>query len=382
MKSDPERPGWSWEALVPPDLAETVLRFGTHVLLVALILLFAWGLRRFYLNAELLNLAGLSLGAVTPAPAATVIALPMAHLPDSQIADDAAWPGVSRRPRLHTDLPSRPRQDVFVYVVREGDTLFGIAEKFGLLPETILWANQLTLGDNPHSLRPGQELNILPVNGAYHRWSAGDELNGVARFYNISPDVIVNFPGNRLDTDTLGDWSNPNIEPGSWLVIPGGRRQYVSWSAPVIPLDDPGVAKVLGPGACESVPPGMNGSSTFIWPADHHYLSGFDYEPEANHPAIDIDGSEGSPVYAADSGVVVYAGWNDWGYGNVVVINHGNGWQSLYAHLSSYIPSCGMSVFQGALIGTIGSTGNSTAPNLHFELMYNGAPADPHDYIK
>lgn len=382
MKSDQERPGWSWDMLVPPELAETALRFGTHVLLVALILLFAWGLRRFYLNAEMLNPAGLSLASTTPTPAATVVAMPAAQLPYAQSADDAAWPGVSRRPRLHTDLPSRPRQDVFVYTVKEGDTLFGIAEKFGLLPETILWANQLTLGDNPHSLRPGQELNILPVNGTYHRWSAGEGLTGVARFYNVSPDVIINFAGNQLDADTLGDWANPDIEPGTWLVIPGGRRAFVSWSAPVIPLDDPTVAKVLGSGACESIPPGMNGSGTFIWPADHHYLSGFDYAPEANHPAIDIDGSEGSPVYAADNGVVVYAGWNDWGYGNVIVINHGNGWQSLYAQLSSYIPSCGMSVYQGALIGAMGSTGNATAPHLHFELMYNGVTVDPHDYIE
>ena len=76
---------------------------------------------------------------------------------------------------------------------------------------------------------------------------------------------------------------------------------------------------------------------------------------------IDIDGEEGDAVYAADSGVVVYAGWNDWGYGNMVVVNHGNGWQTLYAHLSSYFVNCGVSVLQGGLIGAIGSTGSATA---------------------
>jgi murein DD-endopeptidase MepM/ murein hydrolase activator NlpD len=271
---------------------------------------------------------------------------------------------------------------VIQYTVKTGDTLFDIAEKFGLKPETVLWANQYVLADNPHSLRPGQVLNILPVDGTYHRWSAGDGLNGVARFFGVTPEAIINFPGNRLDPATIGDWSNPNIEPGTWLVIPGGRREFVSWSAPVIPLDNPGVAKVLGPGACESVTAGMVGAGVFVWPADNHFISGFDYSPDANHPGIDIDGDEGAAVYAADSGVVVYAGWNNWGYGNVVVINHGNGWQTLYAHLSAYYVSCGQGVLQGNTIGAIGSTGNATGSHLHFEMMYNGVKVNPHDYMK
>jgi len=245
-----------------------------------------------------------------------------------------------------------------------------------------LWANQYILADNPHSLRPGQVLTILPVDGAYHRWSAGDGLNSVAKFFGVTPEAIVNFPGNHLDPATIGDLSNPNIEPGAWLVIPGGRREFVSWSAPVIPLDNPGVAKVLGPGACETVTAGVAGAGVFVWPADNHFLSGFDYDANANHPAIDIDGNEGNPVYAADSGVVVYAGWNNWGYGNVVVINHGNGWQTLYAHLSAYYATCGQGIFQGNTIGAIGSTGNATSSHLHFEMMYNGVKVNPHDYMK
>jgi hypothetical protein len=224
-------------------------------------------------------------------------------------------------------------------------------------------------------------LNILPVNGTYHRWSEGDGLNGVAKFFGVTPDDIINFPGNHLDPATIGDVTHPNIQPGAWLIIPGGKRAFISWSAPVIPLNNPGVAKVLGPGACGSVSAGATGSGAFIWPAGHHYLSGFDYNPEANHPAIDIDGDLGNPVYAADSGVVVYAGWNNWGYGNVIVINHGNGWQTLFAHLSALNAGCGVSVAQGSVIGAIGSTGNSTGPHLHFEMMYNGTKVNPHDYL-
>ena len=100
--------------------------------------------------------------------------------------------------------PPDSRQEVIRYIVKPGDTLFGIAGKFGIKPETILWSNQQVLGDNPHSLRPDQELNILPVDGAYHRWSAGDGLNGVAKFFGVTPEAIINFPANQLDPGTAG----------------------------------------------------------------------------------------------------------------------------------------------------------------------------------
>ncbi|HSQ27546.1 MAG TPA: M23 family metallopeptidase [Anaerolineales bacterium] len=372
-----------WEALSRAGLAEISLRLGTHVLLIALILLLAWGLRSFYLRTDL-NYGGVGDGLAMAAnqPSGTVIQ-PSADV-SLPVFDLFLSPqrGITRIARLHTDVPSLPRSTVSVYTVQAGDTLFGIADKFGLQPETILWSNQFVLGDNPHNLRPGQELNILPVNGAYHRWSAGDGLNGVSKFFGVDPTSIINYPSNNLNPETIGDWSAPNIPAGAWLVIPGGRREFVNWSAPDIPRDNPGVAKVLGPGACESVANGSIGNGVFIWPANNHFLSGFDYNPSANHPGIDIDGEEGDPVYAADSGVIVYAGWNNWGYGNMIVINHGNGWQTLYAHLSSYYVGCGQSVAQGGVIGTIGSTGNSTGSHLHFEMMLNGTKINPHDYLK
>lgn len=366
-----------WEQISHPGIARKVLRFGTHTLLLAFILVLALGLRQIYLLSEPgQNAGGLLAAAIaTPTPEPAAALLPDISTLIPQIN------GIPRKARLHTDVPSRPRQEVETYLVRPGDTLFGISEKFGLKPETLLWANQLVLADNPHSLRPGQELNILPVDGAYYRWSAGDGLNGVAKFYNVTPEDIINYPVNKIDPTTLGDWSRPNIAAGTWLVIPGGQREFVSWSAPAIPLDHPEVAEVLGPGACKNVQGGLVGSGAFIWPSGNHYLSGFDYEPDANHPGIDIAGNEGAPIYAVDNGVVVYAGWNNWGYGNVIVINHGNGWQTLYAHLSAYVVSCGQFVYQGNSIGAIGTTGNSDGPHLHFEMMYNAVRVNPHDYL-
>ncbi len=374
-----------WENLTRAGLGETALRLGTHFLLAAFILLVAWGLRSMYQRAQ--AAAGpQSLALTAPiadqesakVPQATA----MVDMPEYAPSVEAAFgEGIERGASLHTDVPSRPRLQVIKYIVQAGDTVFGVAEKFGLKPETILWANQFVLGDNPHNLRPGQELNILPVNGTYHRWSAGDGLNAVAKFFNVKPEDIVEFPGNGLDPDTVGDYSRPNIAAGTWLVIPGGSREFVNWSAPEIPRDNPGVAKVLGAGACGTVVDGAIGAGVFVWPANNHFLSGFDYNPGANHSGIDVDGETGDPVYAVDNGVVVYAGWNDWGYGNMVVINHGNGWQTLYAHLDQYYVQCGQSVYQTNIIGALGNTGNSTGSHLHFEMMYNGTKVNPHDYL-
>jgi murein DD-endopeptidase MepM/ murein hydrolase activator NlpD len=163
------------------------------------------------------------------------------------------------------------------------------------------------------------------------------------------------------------DPENPSIEAGTMIIVPGGKRALVSWSAPRISRSNPGVAKILGPGACGSIYDGPVGTGTFIWPAPSHYSSGFDYS--SVHPAIDVAGSTGNAIFASDSGVVVYSGWNDWGYGYVIVIDHGNGWQTLYAHLSQTNVVCGQPVFQGNVIGGMGCTGNCSGSHLHFEMM-------------
>jgi len=308
-----------WETLNRIGLAEITLRVSTHIVLIVLIIVIVWVMGQLYVISPL-QLQGGSMYGLTMATAT-----PLPDNPQLTGFTEIKTQGIPRLAQFHTIIPTRPRVDVITYTVQTGDTLFGIADKFGLLPETLLWGNQIVLGDNPHNLRPGQELVILPVNGTYYRWQAGDGLNTVAKFFGVTPEVIINWPGNKLDPDTIGDYAHPNIEAGTWLVVPGGKREYVTWSAPEIPLDNPGVAKVLGPGACENVTSGAVGSEMFIWPANSHKLSGYDYSPSTNHSGIDIDGETGDPVYAADSGVVVYAGWNNWGYGNVVVINHGNG---------------------------------------------------------
>jgi hypothetical protein len=346
------------------DLKSPLIRIITTIVTVAMILGVVLLFKNLFLPKNL----------VKGSQSAAVAALPTVP-PNLKVGtgggagESADFAGIPRLAQLHTIIPERPRTDIVEYTVQEGDTVFGIAEKFGLKPETILWGNYYTLLDNPSFLQPGQVLNILPIDGIYHRWNAGDGLNGVAYFFNVTPEDIINYPLNHLSMETIGDLSHPNIAPGTMLVIPNGKRSFVTWSAPRITRDDPGVAKVLGPGFCGTVTDGPVGVEAFVWPTNNHFLSGFDYSPQTNHFGIDLDGETGDPIYAADNGVVVYSGWNDWGYGNMIVLDHGNGWQTLYAHLSQINVACGDWVYQGSVIGLMGSTGRSSGSHLHFEMM-------------
>jgi murein DD-endopeptidase MepM/ murein hydrolase activator NlpD len=291
----------------------------------------------------------------------------------------SAIDSVVRKTNLKTIIPSRPRVNVITYTVQTGDTLFLIAQNFGIKPATVLFGNYAALQDNPHLLKPKQVLNILPVDGAYYEWKEGDNLADVAASFNVDPQVILDYPGNFIDLTTT-DITGKGIEPGTWLIIPGGTRPIKDWGPPAISRTNPAVARYYGEGACGSVYSGAIGTGTFIWPTTDHTISGYTFD-SSTHPAVDIGGAEGNPIYASDSGVVVFAGWSSYGYGYMIVIDHGNGWQSAYAHLSAVGVSCGQSVYQGGYIGALGSTGNSSGPHLHFELSINGAKVNPLDYI-
>lgn len=370
------------ERLAHAGLGETFYRLGTAFLTIAIILLALVGMRLFYLHFQKTDVnppreAVLAAEAPTPTPTA----IP-AIMPDYSAANASYVHGITRLALIHTTIPSRPRTEIITYTVQTDDNIFDIADMFGLKPETILWGNLFTLADNPELIYAGQVLNIMPANGVYHRWSEGEGLNGVAHGYNVTPDAIVTWTGNHLDPTALGDYSHPNIEAGTMLFVPGGTRSYVTWSAPRISRDNPGVARILGPGSCGTVVDGAIGTGTFVWPANSHWVSGYEYSPSTNHFGIDIGGSLGDAIYAADSGVVVYAGWNDWGYGNVVVIDHDAGWQTLYAHMSVLNVGCGQSVNQGEVIGYFGSTGRSSGPHLHFEMLNESyGKVNPHNFL-
>ena len=362
------------EALLQMGLGESMLRVGTSVLSLVIILVVVWLVRVFYNQTPDAQVNAVAAQGSTPTPAVAMEEV-------ASVLAEVDYEGIPRMAQPFTTIPSRPRQEITKYTVQDGDTIFGISEKFGLDPETILWGNYAILQDNPHALQPGQELNILPVNGTYHEWRDGESLTKVADYYGVDPLDIVQYPGNHIDIYDF-DLDNPSFETGQMLIVPGGTRELVDYGPPAITRDNPAIAATYGPGHCGAIYTGSVGVGVFIWPTTERWISGYDYSPATNHPAIDIAGQIGNPVWSADNGVVVYSGWSNYGYGNLVVIDHGNGWQTLYAHLNSINVGCGQSVNQGEAIGALGSTGNSSGAHLHFELIYNGSKVNPWNFLQ
>ncbi|HET9591062.1 MAG TPA: peptidoglycan DD-metalloendopeptidase family protein [Anaerolineales bacterium] len=278
-----------------------------------------------------------------------------------------AFRSIEREIQIKTNVPAdKPRYDVEEYRVVRGDSIFAIAESFKLKPETVLWANYDVLQDDPHSLAPGQVLKIPPTDGIYYQWKPEDTLESVADEFNATVEDIVNYPGNDIDL------AEPKVESGSWVMVPGGEREFVQWLVPTVATGASGTSST----SQSSCPGGAVGGGGFVWPADNHHLSGNDYW--SGHLGIDIAAGAGAPVYAADSGVVTMAqGGYNYGYGNVIQIDHGNGYSTVYAHLSTIGVNLCASVGAGQWIGSAGSTGNSQGAHLHFEVRQGGGFINP-----
>ena len=312
--------------------------------------------------------ARLSTGSVEPPAPVSATELTPADLPPFE--PESKTSAIARRVNPKTEHPLRPRVEVLRYTVQRGDSVFGIAKNFGLEPESILWGNYDTLNDDPDMLQPGLDLNILPVDGVLYQWQEGDSLDSVAASFEVDPREIVDWPGNAIDP------VEPEIKEGVVLVVPGGKREFRQWLVPIISRGNAGVGAAFGSGGCTGdFTGGAVGSGAFIWPTANHFLSGNDFW--SGHLAIDIAAGEGALEWASDSGVVVYSGWSGGGYGNMVMIDHGNGYQTLYGHMSAVTVQCGQSIGLGQTIGYSGSTGNSTGAHLHFEVRSNGGFINP-----
>ena len=252
--------------------------------------------------------------------------------------------------------PSKP-DTIQIYKVLPADNLQKIAARYDLRPETILWANP-KLESNPDLLFPGQQLIIPPVDGVMHVVRDGDTLSTLALKYKVTVDEIVAFPLNKL-----GSADSP-ISTGSQLIIPNGTKPYVARQ----------VAMYRGPVPANAV----RGTLNFAWPVSGHITQQFWH----GHRAIDVGARAGSPIVAADSGYVIKAshGWNG-GYGSMVMIDHGRGFVTLYAHMNMVYVRQGENVGKGEQLGTVGNTGRSTGPHLHFEIRQNGAARNPYYYL-
>lgn len=271
------------------------------------------------------------------------------------------WPGGGFGERLgfvtrgldpEGSLTPVARTEVITYVVRPGDTLWDIAAKFNISQDS-LWANNDLA--SPDLLSIGEVLTVPPIDGLLYTVRPGDTLASIAQRYRAKVEDIVAYAPNGLQ---------PGAEPrvGQQIMIPGGVK-------PIPPRRT--ISLTRAPREA------LKGRGSFVMPVSGVLTQGF----SLRHPAIDVAAPRGAPVYAADAGYVAFAGWHPWGYGYAVVIDHGNGFRTLYAHLSWYAPDAGDSVRQGELIGGVGSSygpgGFASGPHLHFELIQNGAKRNP-----
>lgn len=261
---------------------------------------------------------------------------------------------------LKTSVSDKPRSETIDYEVKGGDTLSGIADKFGVSVNTIKWANSMT----SDSVKPGDTLKILPVSGVSHTVKSGDTLESVAKKYTAEQQAILDYPFNDIGDDF-------KLRIGQVLIIPEGTPPEVA--APPKPriVAPPANQQPGSSGPAFSAPAGGN----FVWPTTYVYISQYF---AWYHPGVDLPNPSSPPVVAADGGVVTVAGWPDnYGYGNRVMIDHGNGYVTLYAHLSNIYVSAGQHVSRGQSVGRMGNTGRSTGTHLHFEIRFKGIAINP-----
>lgn len=287
-------------------------------------------------------------------------------------ADDSQ--AIVRVVALDTSFDENVRYDIVEYTVERGDTVSSIAESYNIKSGSLMWANDELMRNGPNSLSVGQVLLIPPVDGVLYQWEEGDTLADVAELFQVTEDDILLWPGNNIDL------ADPVIEAGTYVMVPGGQSSAIEWISPVIASGSSGTS-TGSVTSCGNEGP-VGGGGTLMWPSPYHYINGGN-QFSGSHLAIDLYAPEGTPISAADSGVVVWSSYGAWngGYGNVVMINHRNGFMTLYGHLSQVNVGLCQWVYAGETIGLSGNTGNSFGAHLHFEVRQGGGYLNPWDYL-
>ncbi len=264
------------------------------------------------------------------------------------------------------------RKHIITHIVKDSETLWSVADKYGLTTDTIKWSNGM---NDSGVVVSGQELYILPMNGIYYTVQDGDTISSLVEKYKSDTSEIEKW----------NDFSSEGMAIGRKIILPGGEVP-----PPPKPVVQPSNNYTAPSNNSYYTPqPSYSGSSAggtgqFSWPtsgiAISQYFGSTSFNPW--HTGIDLDARSGWDIYASDGGTVTKATWG-WGggYGNHIVIDHGNGYQTLYGHLSSLDVGVGSYVSKGQRIGTMGSTGWSTGPHLHFEIRYNGSFLNPLNYL-
>lgn len=258
-------------------------------------------------------------------------------------------------PGIDTQISNKVRDSVIDYQVQSGDTVASIASKFGVSTDTIRWANNLS----KDTIKVGQTIKILPVTGIAHTVAKGDTVYSIAKKYDSEAQAIVDFPFNTFTNDETFE-----LAIGQTVIVPDGIMPAIQVTVR---------ARQLTPNAGA-----ITASGLFVWPTQGIITQRFSWY----HPGIDIANPSGPTDVAADSGRVVYAGWDRSGYGNMVLVDHGNGYQTRYGHLSQISVIAGQTVGKGQAIGKMGNTGHSTGTHTHFEIYLNGVRVNPLNFLK
>lgn len=261
-----------------------------------------------------------------------------------------------------TEAQRTVRTEVMTYKVQTNDTIETIATKFGLKYTTLMYSNE-EIALYPDALSIDQEVLIPPVDGAIHTVVEGDNIESIAEAYQVTSQVIADFASNKLE-------SPYSLTVGQVLVIPGGIK-------PAPPQPEPEPEPEPQPEYASEPSESSTGSGYLEWPTNGIITQDcYDY-----HIALDIANDAGTPIYAADAGYVSVIESLDYSWGHFILIDHGNGMVTRYAHLSAFNVVVGQSVQKGELIGFMGTTGKSTGNHLHFEVIINGQQVCPWGYL-
>lgn len=267
--------------------------------------------------------------------------------PDMTIVEDSALESSTGPEGTVHEIEDKVSSDkISVYVVREGDTLSGIAQMFGVSVNTVMWANNITSAKGIHK---DQTLVILPISGVKYVVKKGDSLKSIASKYKADVDEIIAF--NDLS-------SNTSLVAGTEIIIPNAE-----------PVSAP-ASKVIAKTGTKGASAYVDTTGYFMRPIK----AGRRSQGIHGRNGVDLADKIGTPIYAAAAGTVLVSktgGWNG-GYGNYIVIAHGNGTQTLYAHNSQNFVVPGQTVEKGENIALMGSTGNSTGSHVHFEIRGGG----------
>ena len=262
-------------------------------------------------------------------------------------------------------LPAVPqdRENIIQYTVQPGDTISSIANRFQISVNTVLWANNLGARS---LIRPGDSLTILPVTGVTYTAKRGDTVSSIASRYKVEEDGIFKY--NKLEN---------GLKAGQELIIPGGRKIVTAIATAPSTRPSSGsvgsaIEKLVNPSKAE------DSDTVMAWPTKGRRITQY---YSWRHTGLDIANKTGTPLYAAEAGTVEVSGWNN-GYGYNVVINHGGGKKTRYAHASKLNVEVGDTVERGEQVAAMGSTGWSTGPHIHFEVIVNGVRQNPLNYIR